>query len=403
MPIPLKYLLYLPLLLVCALACADEDVDEREVEEARLQQIFRDGAAIIVEDLNKGSFKRLARSIDENDMLDRIFGLRLIDQRIKRDFREKLTSDDGFENFIQSIYKNEAKDGIRARLLTVESRGRRGRAVVRFDMSHFQANYIEYDLSLDNKERVVVLDWDDYLWGHRFSDRTGLMLVQGQPNVNAVRKLIDYPNVREAEIFQIAEVLKAARDFDFERYFNIFDNLDDKLQRQRAILVVGLDATRLARKRRNQRKLLEVIDQYYPQEPLFSLSLLDYYFPARQYQKAYDALLRLKGKLRIDDAVTNARLSSTTLVMGQIEDAIAYADKSVEQEPDLELGWWAVLRAQVAGNNFAAAITALDKLAADFGHDLGPEALAKDPSLKQFSETSEYRAWHAANAGGDRS
>lgn len=400
---PLKHLLYLPLLLACAIAFADEEIDEREVEEARLQQIFRDAAAVIVEDLNKGSFRRLARSIDKNDMLDRIFGLRLIDQNIKRDFRESLKKADDFEGFIKSVYKNEAQDGIRARLLTVESRGQRGRAVVRFDMSHFQANYIEYDLTLDNKERVVVVDWDDYLWGHRFSDRTGLMLVQGLPNVNAVRKLIDFPNVSEAEIFQVAEVLKAARDFDFERYFDIFDKLDDKLKRQRAVLVVGLDASRLARKRRHQRKMLEAVDQYYPNEPLFSLSLLDYYFPDRQYEKANDALLRMKGKLRIDDAVTNARLSSTALVMEQIQDAVAYAEKSVKQESDLELGWWAVLRSQVAANDFPAAITALDKLAASFGHDLGPEALAKDPSLKQFSETIEYRAWHSANAGSDQS
>ncbi|MBT8098250.1 MAG: hypothetical protein KJO82_00800 [Gammaproteobacteria bacterium] len=397
-----KTLLFVAMMFASVIAYGEAEVDEREIEEARLQQVFRDGMATIVEDLNQGSFKRFVRAIDKQDMLDLIFGLRLIDQRIQRDFREDMKKSDDFENFISTTFKNEAKDGIRARLLTVESRGTRGRAVIRFDMSHFQANYIDYELRLDEKERLVIVDWDDYLWGHRFSDRTGLMFVQGQPNVNAVRKLIDYPNVREAEIFQVMEALKAARDFDFERYFGIFAKLDDKLKRQRAILVVGLDASKLARKRRNQRKLLEAVDQYYPKDPLFALSLLDYYFPDRQYQKAYDALTRLKNKLRVDDGVTNARLSAATLVMGQVEDALAFANKSVEQEPELELGWWAVLRAQVAAGNNAAAIASLDTLSTTFNHDLGPEALSKDPSLKEFARTAEYRGWHDKNAASDQ-
>lgn len=397
----LKIPLLLALLLAAVPLAADDELDERELEEARRQQAFRGGMEVIVEDLNKGSFVRLVRAMDDDDVLERIFGLRLIDQRIKRDFRDRIREDDGFERFIESLYLEEAKDGLRARLLTVESRGTRGRAVVRFDMSHFRFNYLEYQLELDDKDRLSVLDWDDYMRGYRMSERMGLLLVQGQPSVSAARKLVDFTNVQEREVFQIVEVLKAARDMDFERFFEIFENLDEKLQRQRAVLIVGLDAARDARKRRNQRTMLVAIDRYHPTEPLFALSLLDYYFPAKQYQKAYDALVRLARKLRIDDAVTNARLSSTTLVMGQLEDALAYAVKSVEQEPGLELGWWAVLRAQVAANDYAAAVEALGQLTGQFGHTLDPDALAKDPSLKQFSESTEYRDWYAANGDSD--
>ena len=392
--------LVLALLLAVVTADANEETYEREIEEARRQQAFQDGMQAIVEDLNQASFTQLVRAMDDDVVLERIFGLRLIDQRIKRDFRDRIREGDGFRRFVESLYTDEAKDGLRARLLTVESRGTRGRAVVRFDMSHFRFNYIEYQLELDDEDRLRVLDWDDYMRGYRVSERIGLLLVQGQPSVNAVRKLIDFPNVQEREVFQVMEVLKAARDMDFERFFNIFENLDEKLQRQRAVLIVGLGAARDARRRRNQRTMLVAIDRYYPNEPLFALSLLDYYFPAKQFEKAHDALVRVTRKLRIDDAVSNARLSSATLVMGKVDDAVAYAAKSVQQEPDLELGWWAVLRAQVAAGDFATAVEALGQLTGQFGHTLDPAALAKDPSLKKFSESSEYRDWYAANAGG---
>lgn len=388
----------LTMLLFCTFAQSQDDVDEREQEEARLQQIFRDDMAAIVDDLNSGSFDKLVDAIDDDDMLERIFGLRLIDPRVKRDFREQMSEEESFQRFIESQYQNEAKDGMRARLLLVESRGERGRAVVRFDMPHFQVNYHDYDLVIKGRDRVTVVDWDNYMIGYSFSDYFGNLLVQGRPTKNAVRKLIDFPNVREFQVFQVIEVLKAARDRDFDRFFEIYDNLDEDLKRQRAVLVAGLEATRNARKRRSQRKILIDIARYHPDDPLLALSLLDYYFPDKQYDKALAALQRVKNKLRIDDAVTNARLSSTHLVMGDFDKALALSEKSVEQEPGLELAWWAVLRAHVAAGNYDTAIPALDQLVNQFGHSLGPDALAKDPSLQRFSRSAEYQTWHAAVA-----
>lgn len=393
----LKLLLLCNLLLCGMPAYSVEELDERELQEARLQQKFQDDMRKIVDDLNKGSFDRLVLAINENDMLDRFFGLRLIDPRQKREFREKMKERNNFPEFIEAAYKEEAKDGIRAHLLLVESRGERGRAVVRFDMAHFQFNYIEYELRIGSWNKLNVVDWKDYFWGHQFSDRVGLSLVQEQPNKNAVRKLIDFSNVRERQVFQVMEVLKAARDYNFDRFFEIYDSLDVSLQRQRDVLVAGLDAARIARKRRSQRKLLMAVAEFYPNDPLFSLSLLDYYFPDKQFEKAHDALIRVKNTLRIDDAVTKARLSSTTLVMGQLEDAIALADQATEQEPQLELGWWAALRARVAAEDYVKAIVALEQLQSQFGHSLDAEALAKDPSLERFSRSDEYKTWLAAS------
>ena len=373
---------------------AQESLEEREAAEARMQQAFRDGFALIVEDLNNGSFDRFVAAIDKDDMLERIFGLRLIDPRMKRDFRDNMKERDSFAGFIQSNFAMEAAEGIKASLLVVESRADRGRAVVRYDLPHFQVNYHEYELRLDKNDSVVIVDWNDYFWGHQFSARTGLSMIQAQPNKNAVRKLIDFPNVREQQVFQVVEVLKATRDNAFDRYFEIVEGLDEDLRRQRVVLKTGLDATRQARRRRNQRQILEWLAEYFPDDPLYSIALLDYYFPDRQYQNAYDALIRLRDRLGIDDdPVTNARLSSAALVLNQLEDSIAYAERSVTEDPGLELGWWAVLRAHVAAGQYEAAIEALDRLESGFGYSLGPDALGKDPTMQEFARSEAYRRW----------
>lgn len=389
------------LVLAAQLGAAQDDVDAREQEEQARQQAFRDGMAAIVDDLNRGSFKRLVAAIDTDEMLEAIYGLRLIDQRMKRDFSERMEDPLQFEGFIASQYRAEAEEGIRARLLMVESRGERGRAVVRFDMPYFQANYIEYDLKLRGRNDMQVLDWTDYGWGHVFTDRMGLAMISQQPNPNAARKLVDYPAVQEAEVFQVMEVLKATRDYKFDRYWQIVDAMQEQLKRQRVVWKLGLDATREARKRRDQRRVLEGIDRYYPEDVLFSLSLLDYYFPDRQYEKAYEALVRVRDELGVDDALTNARLSSALLVMDRTDEALELADKAIVQEPELELGWWSLFRAQVMKGDFDAAVGSLETLVGRFGHKLDAETLAKDPDLRGFAASEAFRTWQEGRAGTD--
>lgn len=385
--------LFLWVVLISPLALAQTDIEQLEQQEAARQQLFTDRMEAIVADLNKGSFSALVDAIDRDEMLERIFGLKLIDPRVKRDFAGQMEEGGRFEGLIASQYQAEAKDGIRARLLLVESRGRLGRAVVRFDMPFFQANYVDYELALDEDERFRVVDWTDYWWGHQFTDHMGISLIQAQPNANAARKLVDFRSISESEVFQVIEVLKATRVGDLDRYFEIYETLGPRLASQRVVLKLGLDSARKARKRRDQRRILEAIDEHQPEDPLFALALLDYYFPSRQYQQAWDALVRVRDALDVDDGLTNARLSAARLVMGDVDEANRLADAAIDKEPGLELAWWSALRARVAAKEFEAAAEALTRLAGDFGHDLGPDTLGKDAAMREFLGSDAYRAW----------
>ena len=370
---------------------SEETIDPREIREAAIQQAFRSGMAGIVADMNRGSFNRYAMAIDQNDLFDRIFGLRLISQRLKRDWREQ--QEQRFTDFIAGIYYNEAKDGMKATLINVESRGDRGRAIVRFDMTFFRVNYVEYELRLAPGNRLVIVDWIDYYWGHRFTEFAGLSLVGAHPLEPAVRKLFDYQNVTQTQLFHATELLKAGRDLNWERYMQIFDQLDAKTQRQRFVLSIGLDTMRIRMKRREQRKVLEAIDQHHVDDPLFFLALLDLYLPTERFEDAYNNLNQLQAELGIDDAMMNARLSSIALIMDNITDAEALAQKAVEQEGDLELGWWSLLRVKVMKQDYEDSLPILDKLEQDFGHSLGPDTLNKDPDFRRLVRSAEYQGW----------
>jgi tetratricopeptide (TPR) repeat protein len=362
--------------------------------EAQVRDRFQAGFQEIVDDLNSGSLNRLAASIDQREFHGRVLDLRLIDPRVKKGYREQANLD--FKRLIASGFDVVGGE-TRARLLGVESRGNRGRAVVRFDLPDFQFDYHEYELRLNDDGGVAVLDWLDFDWGESFTQSLGLSLVVSMPNKQAVRKLVDFPLSRDNDIFQLAEACKAIRDRKPDRYFEILENFDERMKRQRFVVLSSVQLTKMAKNRRKMRTALQTMAEYYPDDPMFSLMLLDYYFPARRYEEALRSLLSLQQRLGFEDAAMDARLSAAALVMGNTQDAAAYADRALELESGLELAWWSALRARTAGADFAGAVVALKQLEGQFGYDLDPEDFKKDRSFNDLIASTEYRDWLASH------
>jgi tetratricopeptide (TPR) repeat protein len=388
----IKTLLPALVMLLVAPAWAD-DFSAAEKLELQRQEIFRTEFPLIVESLNDGSFKLFVAAIDQSDFLNRIYGLRLIDLNVKKSFNERAKFQ--FESLVKDAFR-DSKGEIKAKILGIESRGDRGRAVVRFDLPNFQFSYHEYDLALDEDGRIVIIDWIDYLQGERYTDAVGTSLVMAAPSEAAVRKLIDYKNVKQNDLFQFTELLKAARDRRTEKYVEILSGLNPELQRQPLVVLLTVQLSKIANNRRFLRIGLMQMDEHAPEEPLFSLMLLDYYVPSQRYDKAIAALQRTYAKFGFDDAAMEARLSAITLAKGDAADANALAERAIRMQPELELAWWSALRARVAVTDFAGAVGALQRLEEDHGHKLGAEQLKGDKSFAALLASDEFKTWAAA-------
>ena len=379
-------------MIIAAPIWADDFAAAEKLEMER-QEAFRTEFALIVESLNLGSFELFVAAIDPSDFLQRIYGLRLIDLNVKKSFNERAQSQ--FQSLVRDAFR-DSKGEIKAKVLGIESRGDRGRAIVRFDLPNFQFSYHEYDLALDEDGRVVIIDWIDYLQGERYTDAIGTSLVMAAPSEAAVRKLIDFKNVKQADLFQFTELLKAARDRRTEKYVEILSGLNPELQRQSLVVLLTVQLSKNANNRRFLRIGLMQMDEHAPEEPLFSLMLLDYYVPSQRYDKAIAALQRTYAKFGFDDAAMEARLSAITLAQGNAADANAFAERAILMEPQLELAWWSALRARVAVADFAAAVEALQRLEDEHGHKLGAEQLKGDKSFAALLAADEFKSWAAA-------
>ena len=209
-----------------------------------------------------------------------------------------------------------------------------------------------------------------------------------------MRKLLDFQGPTEQQVFKMTELLKASRDRQVDRYFEILGGMNEQLRSQRIVVLSSVHLCKATGNRRKLREALIDVDRYFPEEPLYSLMLLDYYFPSRKYEQAMQALLRLQSRLGVQDSAMAARLSAAALVLGKTEDALSYADQAVTIEPGLELGWWSALRARTAVHQYDKAVEALDELDRTFGYTLGPEAFETDPSMSDLLLSDEYEAWY---------
>ncbi|MDH5304834.1 MAG: hypothetical protein OEW64_12165 [Gammaproteobacteria bacterium] len=383
------FTLLLTALLLSVMARAD-DVDDNVRREEQRQAAFRAGLEIIVDSLNSGSYELFASAIDREEFLGRVFGLRLIDPRVKKDFTEQVKVQ--FSDVIKRGFVS-SKDGFRAIVLGVESRGDRGRAVVRFDLPDLQFSYHEYELRLDANDRVVVVDWIDYSQGERITDGLGNYLVVTLPSKQAARKLVESKSVTDADMFQFGELLKAARDRDVERYVDIINGLSPELQRERFVILSSVQLTKLGRNRRLTRTALIQMAKYFPFEPLYSLMLLDYYVPVQKYEDALTALRATYDQLGFDDAAMEARISAISLAMGNSADATTYAERAIELEADLELAWWSALRARSSVADFVGSVAALEMLENKFGRKLRRAELERDKSFAPLLASAEFTAW----------
>jgi tetratricopeptide (TPR) repeat protein len=348
----------------------------------------------ILKGLNENSFDRFDKATDDAALQARIFGNRVIESDVKRAFIAD------FDANVAAMFKSsfpESRGEIVATLVDFRLQGGEGRAVVRFESPGYRYSYHVYELRLDPRGRLFIADWIDYYQGNRFSDEAGMALVMAMPSKPATRNLLKSSDPDEAAVFQASELFKAVRDKNVQRFFQIFDGLDEALRNNPVLVRLNLQLSMQSRDRARIEAAERRLTQVFPDDALHSLRLLEYYLPARQYTKAIDALVRLQNELDVIDGATESLKAMAALADGDLERAEEFALRATQAEPALEVSWWSLLRVRTRAENFAGTTEALSRLESDFGRRLGPEKLKKDPFLRVLADRKEYLDWRAAN------
>lgn len=348
---------------------------------------------IIMQGLNNNSFDRFHRATVKNDLTARIFGSRIIEPDVKKAFSQDFSS--SIEQMFVSSFPQSKKD-ILATVIDFQVQGDSGRAVVRFAASGYRYSYHVYELKIDSKGRISIVDWVDYYQGNRFTEEAANALAMAMPGKPTTRSLLDNKDLDDRQIFQMGELFKAVRDNEAERFFQIYDGLDEVLLQERVVKALNMKLALTVRDGGRAEKAVGDLVVAYPDEPLYSLRLIEYYIPTGQFDKAIDALVVLQDAIGVRDGATESLKASAALAMGDTADAVNFAVQATTAEPSLELSWWSLLRARTAAEDYSGATEALTRLEDDFGHLLDADKLKKDRFLKVLADKQEFQDWRAS-------
>ena len=381
------------LVIAVALFAASAASVAQSADDAELRAQFQ----AVIDGLNDNSFDAFFAAINEKDFLNRVLAARVVEEEAAQALAAS------FEDSIQAMFtgafprpRSQAEVGdIIGTVISLEAQGGQARAIVRYEGNGYRFSYHAYDLVRGRGGRVQIVDWFDYYQGSRFSEDVADSLVRTMPGKGAVAAILETGKPSEAQLFQVGELLKAVRDRNPQRYFQIYDGLDEALRAEPFIVRLNYGySMQLGDPRRLAAAVADVTARM-PGDARTSLSLADYYIVQRRFDDAIDALEIFESALGAPDGVTESLKATAAMAIGEFERAEAFAESATNTEPTLELAWWTLLRTRTAGEDYAGATEALTVLEDRFGHLLIPQKLRRDRFLKVLIDQQAYQDWRA--------
>ena len=357
----------------------------------------------VIDDLNANSFKKFHDAIDAKTFRGRILGTRVVSnearQALSQNFKEFIESR-FVESFPAARTQGEAQGEILGTIVSFDESAGGAKALVRFEGPGFRYSYHAYDLVPGRGGRVQIVDWMDYYQGSWFSQYMGDALVEMMPTQPAVASVLELPAPTGGQLFQVGELLKASRDRNPRRYFQIIDNMDEVLREEPFIVVLNFRWCRVVQDPGRLQAAAGDLARLFPEDGRYSLGLAEYYVQRGRFEEAIARFDTLEKALGIKDGVIESLKATAAMALGDFERAPAFALTATQAEPDLELGWWTLLRTRTAAGDYDGAVEALTALEDRFGHLLIPQKLRRDKFLKVLIDEPAYQEWRAARDAG---
>ena len=348
----------------------------------------------ILEAFNSRSFETLQPLLDKTDLTNRVIAVRPINNQVKEAFSAQFLSIVEV-GFLYSIHGKES--GAPGEVVEFKFENGIGRGVIRTRLPRHEYAYLVFDLRHDRRGRLKIVDWFDTRRGQTLTTSINELLIAMQPTKAETRGILSLPNPTDLQLFQATEMLKAARDAQAKRFFEIYDGFDDSLKQHPLVAkfamrfaATGDDPDRFV-------DALQIFVDIYGDNESFASLIADYYMQVQAYDRAFESLKAFHRKFDVREGAVPARLSALALAIGEAEAAEQFAVEATTDEPSLELAWWSLLRARAGAGDFEGSIPALTYLEDNFGHRLDAAMLKRDPfrAFNGLAASEAFTQWRA--------
>jgi len=347
-----------------------------------------------LEGIDQKSFETIRKYVDQADLTNRV----LSHQAVQADVQDMFRNDfwNAVERGILHVLPPKGSR-VKPELIQFEFENGKGRAVVRFSYPNYEFQFQQYDLRYDGRGRLKVVDWFDSSKGETFSAFMGEELLAAKPEKEASRKLLSSNAPTDLQLFQATEILKAIRDRQAPRFFEIYDKFDEPLKREPWIAKNAVYMAQIMKDVDRFSRAVVIFADLYSEDPDMGLMLSDYYVTLQDYEQSFAALQKFEQHFSVSEGALPAKLSALALAIGRSDDAEKFAVKATTSEPELELGWWSLLRARSVVEDYQGALEALTHLEDDFGHRLDAGKLGRDKfrAFTKLAASQEFKDWRA--------
>jgi len=282
------------------------------------------------------------------------------------------------------------------KLLKLTTRGKEGRALLRFDFGDQGNGYLELIMNTAPDGEVRIVDWYDYAMGQRYT--TSLQQITGilAPSPTFLGKLYDVASERK-EVSDALKVIFA----HYKRQEHValaqqFLTFDESIRSSRVLNLIAIQSANASGDEALYHKLLANLERYHGDDEKLFFILLDYYFLEQEFDRVLTALDRLVALFGQQDAALEVIRSNTLYSRGDFRDALSAADRAIALEPEYEWGHLSQFTAELALQDYAGCVKTAAILQDRFGYDMSPESLGAEKEFVDLLRSEPYRRWRSS-------
>lgn len=197
----------------------------------------------------------------------------------------------------------------------------------------------------------------------------------------------DMDMARAAKV--IREYSELAAKPDPEGVLAIYAKLPPKVQSEKGVLLVRLHSA-MQIDEAAQQKALADIRKSDPNDIAGEMMCLHSYLNSQRYDQFEKVIARV-NRVVGGDPYLNVVKAGMQVERQDFAAARKLLKEAIEADDSLGDAWWSLVTVSLRDRNFAETITCLDKLATDFGVDVGD--LTRNAEYAEFVKSKEFSKW----------
>jgi hypothetical protein len=197
---------------------------------------------------------------------------------------------------------------------------------------------------------------------------------------------------------RVQEMQDATARGDYRAALQSYDGLPPALKQDKMILAMRLRAAAGLDEDRYVAALAD-FGKYHPNDVCLDLLSVDYFTLQKRFGAALEALERLDRSVG-GDPLLNGQRADIHLGAGDLKKARRFAQKAIEEEPDLQAAYWVLVTVSLKEKKFDETVRLLDTLAGKFALRFGD--FTKAAEYADFVKSPQYRQWLQRRKGKDR-